>query len=81
MVEHASSSSESNPEGKGKNDKKSKGKAEYLAPKVIPRQPNLESDNVDMIAMMSDIIAMISEVNLVERLTMERSFTWKLCNC
>ncbi|GJW34319.1 pol polyprotein [Tanacetum coccineum] len=38
MVEHATSSSKSNPKGKckgkGKNDKKSKGKAEYLAPKA-----------------------------------------------
>ncbi|GJS36429.1 pol polyprotein [Tanacetum coccineum] len=38
MVEHAGSSSKSNPKkkgkGKGKNDKKSKGKAEYLAPKA-----------------------------------------------
>ncbi|GJZ66758.1 retrovirus-related pol polyprotein from transposon TNT 1-94 [Tanacetum coccineum] len=38
MVEHAGSSSRSNPKGKGKdkrkNDKKSKGKSEYLAPKA-----------------------------------------------
>nr|GFD33321.1 hypothetical protein [Tanacetum cinerariifolium] len=36
MVEHAASSSKSNPKGKGKgnNAKKSKGKAEYLAPNV-----------------------------------------------
>ncbi|GJW16561.1 hypothetical protein Tco_0023997 [Tanacetum coccineum] len=38
QVEHAGSSSRSNPKGKGKNkrknDKKSKGKSEYLAPKA-----------------------------------------------
>nr|GFD54367.1 hypothetical protein [Tanacetum cinerariifolium] len=38
MIEHAGSSSMSNPKGKGKdkrkNDKKSKGKYEYLAPKA-----------------------------------------------
>ncbi|GKA35055.1 hypothetical protein Tco_0721546 [Tanacetum coccineum] len=99
MVEHAGSSSRSNPKGKGKdkrkNDKKSKGKSEYLAPKagivkqkfqgicynydqpghraanckmpkrVNPRQTNMVNDDVDMIAMVSDVCAMISEVNLV----------------
>ncbi|GKG28664.1 hypothetical protein Tco_0416029, partial [Tanacetum coccineum] len=53
------SSSKSNSmekgKGKGKDDKKGKGKAECLAPKA----------NMDMIAMVSDVIAMISEVNLV----------------
>ncbi|GJU14938.1 retrotransposon protein, putative, ty1-copia subclass [Tanacetum coccineum] len=99
MVEHAGSSSRSNPKGKGKdkrkNDKKSKGKSEYLAPKfgivkqkfqgicynydqpghraanckmpkrVNPRQENMVNDDVDMIAIVSDVCAMISEVNLV----------------
>ncbi|GJS01455.1 retrovirus-related pol polyprotein from transposon TNT 1-94 [Tanacetum coccineum] len=99
MVEHAGSSSRSNPKGKGKdkrkNDKKSKGKSEYLAPKAgimkqkfqgicyncdqpshratnckMPKQVNLSQENmvnddVDMIAMVSDVCAMISEVNLV----------------
>ncbi|GJV21820.1 retrovirus-related pol polyprotein from transposon TNT 1-94, partial [Tanacetum coccineum] len=61
MVEHIGSSSKSNSKakgkgkGKGKDDKKGKGKAECLAPKA----------NMDMIAMVSDVIAMISEVNLV----------------
>ncbi|GJV16573.1 RNA-directed DNA polymerase, eukaryota, reverse transcriptase zinc-binding domain protein [Tanacetum coccineum] len=32
---------------------------------VNPRQANMVNDNVDMIAMVSDVIAMISEVNLV----------------
>ncbi|GJT14035.1 hypothetical protein Tco_0861077 [Tanacetum coccineum] len=84
MVEHTGSSSKSNSKAKGKgkkkNDKKSKGKAEYLAPKarirVNPHQANMVNDNVNMIAMVSDVIAMISEVNLVERLTMDRSCTW-----
>ncbi|GJS96026.1 retrovirus-related pol polyprotein from transposon TNT 1-94 [Tanacetum coccineum] len=99
MVEHAGSSLKSNPKikgkGKVKNDKKSKGKAEYLAPKagivkqkfqgtcyscdqpghratnckmpkrVTSRQANIVNDNVEMIAMVSDVIAMISKVNLV----------------
>ncbi|GJZ01006.1 hypothetical protein Tco_0518967 [Tanacetum coccineum] len=67
MVEHAGSSSRSNPKGKGKdkrkNDKKSKGKSEYLALKA--GIANIVNDDVDMIAMVSDVCAMISEVNLV----------------
>nr|GEV89426.1 hypothetical protein [Tanacetum cinerariifolium] len=64
MVEHAGSSSKSNSKakgkGKGKNDKKAKGKVEYLAPKdVNPRQANMVNDNMDMIAMVCDVIAMI----------------------
>ncbi|GJW01018.1 hypothetical protein Tco_1556269 [Tanacetum coccineum] len=73
MVEHVGSSLKSNSKEKGKdkrkNDKKGKGKADYLAPKarirVNPRQANMVNDNMDMIAMMSDVIAMISEVNMV----------------
>ncbi|GJX27089.1 pol polyprotein [Tanacetum coccineum] len=49
--------------GKKKNDKKSKGKAEYLAPKA--GIANMVNDNVDMIAMVSDFIDMNFEVNLV----------------
>ncbi|GKG02294.1 retrotransposon protein, putative, ty1-copia subclass, partial [Tanacetum coccineum] len=78
-----------------KNDKKSKVKSEYLAPKAEivkqkfprtcyncdhlghhaanckmpkranPRQENMVNADVDMIVMVSDVIAMISEVNLV----------------
>ncbi|GJT45275.1 retrovirus-related pol polyprotein from transposon TNT 1-94 [Tanacetum coccineum] len=33
--------------------------------RVNPRQANMVNDNVDMIAMVSDVISMISEVNLV----------------
>ncbi|GKA47326.1 retrovirus-related pol polyprotein from transposon TNT 1-94 [Tanacetum coccineum] len=33
--------------------------------RVNPRQENMVNDNMDMIAMMSDVVAMISEVNLV----------------
>lgn len=33
--------------------------------RVTPRQANMVNDNMDMIAMVSDVIAMISEVNLV----------------
>ncbi|GJT33759.1 hypothetical protein Tco_0924178 [Tanacetum coccineum] len=75
MVEHAGSSLRSNSKGKGKdkkkNDKKGKGKSKYLAPKdgikrVNPRQANMVDENVDMIAMVSDVCAMISEVNLGE---------------
>ncbi|GKD45945.1 pol polyprotein [Tanacetum coccineum] len=53
----SSSKSNSKAKGKGKkkNDKKGKGKAEYLAPKA----------GIDMIAMVSDVIAMNFEVNLV----------------
>ncbi|GJW13118.1 retrovirus-related pol polyprotein from transposon TNT 1-94 [Tanacetum coccineum] len=75
MVEHAGSSSRSNSKGKGK-DKKVNGqrrqwKSDYLASKlglckrVNPRQANMVDENVDMIAMVSDVCAMISEVNLV----------------
>ncbi|GKA16458.1 hypothetical protein Tco_0696205, partial [Tanacetum coccineum] len=70
LVEHAGSSSRSNLKGKGKdkrkNNKKSKGKSEYLAPKE-----NMVNNDVDMIVMVSHVCAMISKVNLVERLTMD----------
>ncbi|GJU90792.1 reverse transcriptase domain-containing protein [Tanacetum coccineum] len=91
MVEHVGLSSKSNSKGKGKdkrkNEKKSKGKAEYLAPKagimpkrVTPRHANMVNNNMDMIAMVSDVIAMISEVNMVgvdngEKLYMGNSAT------
>nr|GEV05829.1 hypothetical protein [Tanacetum cinerariifolium] len=99
MVEHVESSSKSNYKGKDKdkrkNDKRSKGKAEYLPPKVgivkqkfqvtcyncdrpghraanckmskpvTPRHANMVNDNMDMIAMVSDVITMMLEVNLV----------------
>nr|GEW30245.1 hypothetical protein [Tanacetum cinerariifolium] len=99
MIEHVGSSSRSNPKGKvkdkRKNDKKSKGKSEYLAPKarivkqkfrrtcyncdqpghhatnckmpkrVNPHQANMVNDDVDMIAMVFNVYAMISKVNLV----------------
>ncbi|GKA25191.1 hypothetical protein Tco_0711224 [Tanacetum coccineum] len=72
---HVGSSSKSNSKGKGKdkrkNEKKRKGKAECLSPKarimpkrVTPRHANMVNNNMDMIAMMSDVIAMISEVNM-----------------
>ncbi|GJV53310.1 pol polyprotein [Tanacetum coccineum] len=67
MVELLGTSSRSNSKGKGKdkkkNDKKGKGKSEYLAPKA--GIANMVDENVDMIAMVSDVCAMISEVNLV----------------
>nr|GEW55013.1 anthocyanidin 3-O-glucosyltransferase 2-like [Tanacetum cinerariifolium] len=99
IVEHVGSSSKSNPKikekGKGKNDKKSKGKVEYLALKagilkqkfqgtcynydqpghraancklpkrVTPHQANMVNDNVDMIAMVSNVVANMLEVNMV----------------
>ncbi|GJY82321.1 hypothetical protein Tco_0495697 [Tanacetum coccineum] len=80
MVEHVGSSLKSNSKEKGKdkrkNDKKGKGKADYLAPKVelcmqIPKRGKLYrrkiklNDNMDMIAMVSVVISMIFEVNLV----------------
>ncbi|GKB92887.1 retrovirus-related pol polyprotein from transposon TNT 1-94, partial [Tanacetum coccineum] len=75
MVEHASLSSKTNSKAKGKgkwkNEKKSKEKpghhaANYKMLKwVNPRQANMVNDNMDMIAMVSDVCAMISEVNLV----------------
>nr|GEV44348.1 chlorophyll a-b binding protein 3C, chloroplastic [Tanacetum cinerariifolium] len=78
MIEHAGSSSRSNPKGKGKdkrkNDKKSKGKSKHLAPKA--EIANMVNDDVNMIAMVFDVYVMISEVNLVERLTMDGSCTW-----
>ncbi|GJZ34356.1 hypothetical protein Tco_0580173 [Tanacetum coccineum] len=74
MVKHVGSSSkfDSKAKGKGKkkNDKKGKGKAKYLAPKagirVNPHQAYMVNNNMDMIAMVFDVIAMISEVNLKE---------------
>nr|GEY48712.1 hypothetical protein [Tanacetum cinerariifolium] len=81
MIKHAGSSSRSNLKGKGKdkrkNDKKSKGKSEYLAPKariVNPRQANMMNDDV-----VSDVCVMIFEVNLVERLTMDRIMAKRYC--
>ncbi|GJV71307.1 retrotransposon protein, putative, ty1-copia subclass [Tanacetum coccineum] len=42
--------------------------ANYKMPKrVNPRQANMVNDNMDMIAMVSDIITMISEVNLIRK--------------
>nr|GFB16787.1 zinc finger, CCHC-type [Tanacetum cinerariifolium] len=35
-----------------------------MSKRLNPRQPNMVNDNIDMIAMVSDVIAMISEVNL-----------------
>nr|GEW16185.1 hypothetical protein [Tanacetum cinerariifolium] len=43
---------------------------------VNPRQENMVNDDMDMIAMVSDISAIISEVNLVEKLIIDRSCTW-----
>ncbi|GJV28930.1 retrovirus-related pol polyprotein from transposon TNT 1-94, partial [Tanacetum coccineum] len=76
MVEHARSSSrfnsKENKKDKRKNDKKSKGEAPghraancKMPKRVNPRQANMVNDDVDMIAMVSDVCAMISEVNLV----------------
>ncbi|GJR91214.1 hypothetical protein Tco_0215225 [Tanacetum coccineum] len=83
MVEHAGSSSRFNSKGnkkdKRKNDKKGKGKStcacycKRCQKRVNPRQANMVDENVDMIAMVSDVYSMISEVNLVEQMTMDRS--------
>ncbi|GJS98247.1 hypothetical protein Tco_0819417 [Tanacetum coccineum] len=59
-----------NQKTKSKVKGKGKGKVEYLALEVgivIPHQTNMVNDNLDMIAMVFDVIAMISEVNLGER--------------
>ncbi|GKE15676.1 pol polyprotein, partial [Tanacetum coccineum] len=53
MVEYAGISSKSNSKAKGKEKRR------------MTRRANIVNDNVDMIAMMSDVIAMISEVNMV----------------
>nr|GEV60582.1 putative mediator of RNA polymerase II transcription subunit 37c [Tanacetum cinerariifolium] len=46
-------------------------------PKRVTRyEANMVNDNVYMIPIVSDIISMISQVNLVEWLTVERSCTW-----
>ncbi|GKE91886.1 hypothetical protein Tco_1572981 [Tanacetum coccineum] len=75
MVEHDGSSSKSNSKEKEKAKRRmtrrAKGRLNHRAanckmPKrVNPRQANMVNDNMDMIAMVSDIIAMISEVNPV----------------
>ncbi|GKA37244.1 pol polyprotein [Tanacetum coccineum] len=75
MVKHAGSSSKSNSKAKGKgkkkNDKQGKGRLSHRAAnckiqkRVNLRQANMVNDNVDIIVMVSDVIAMISEVNLV----------------
>ncbi|GJT91793.1 retrovirus-related pol polyprotein from transposon TNT 1-94 [Tanacetum coccineum] len=75
MVEHVVSSSKSKRKGKGKNDK-----GRLNAKLVTPRQANMVNDNVDMIVMVSDVIAMISEVNMAavdneEKLYMDISTT------
>nr|GEU47561.1 retrotransposon protein, putative, Ty1-copia subclass [Tanacetum cinerariifolium] len=104
MIEHAGSSLRSNPKGKGKdkrkNDKKSKWKSEYLAPKdgivkqkfqgtcyncdqsghravnckmskrVNPRHANMVNNDVNMIAMVSDVA-----VNNGQKLYMGNSAT------
>nr|GEU81975.1 ribonuclease H-like domain containing protein [Tanacetum cinerariifolium] len=87
----------------GKNDKKSKRKAEYLVPKdeimkqkfqgnyyncdqpghraanykmpkqATPRQATMVNDNVDMISMVSNIIAMIFEVNLSDKFVLSKN--------
>ncbi|GKC74763.1 hypothetical protein Tco_1120646 [Tanacetum coccineum] len=48
-----------------------------MSKRVNPRQANIVDENVDMIAMVSDVCAMISEVNLVEitpsNLSMQRN--------
>ncbi|GKA95797.1 pol polyprotein [Tanacetum coccineum] len=73
MVEHVGSSSRSNSKGKtktkGRMTRRAKGShraANYKMPKQVnPRHENTVNDNMDMIAMVSDFVAMISEVNLV----------------
>ncbi|GKA87472.1 hypothetical protein Tco_0809236, partial [Tanacetum coccineum] len=73
MVEHVGSSSRSNSKGKtktkGRMTRRAKGShraANYKMPKrVNPHHENMVNDNMDMIAMVSDFVAMISEVNLV----------------
>nr|GEW16034.1 retrotransposon protein, putative, Ty1-copia subclass [Tanacetum cinerariifolium] len=87
MIEHVGSSLRSNPKGKGKdkrkNDKKNIRKSEYHAPKawiVNPRQANMVNDDVDMIAMVSNVCAMISEGegDVVLKMTSEKEL--KLTN-
>ncbi|GJS80104.1 pol polyprotein [Tanacetum coccineum] len=46
--------------------------------RVNPHQANMVNDDVDMIAMVSHVCAMIFEVNLVEQLTMDRSCIWAI---
>nr|GFA40241.1 hypothetical protein [Tanacetum cinerariifolium] len=46
--------------------------------RMNPRQENMMNDDVDMIAMVSDVCAMIYEVNLVEWLTVDRSCIWAI---
>nr|GFA86151.1 hypothetical protein [Tanacetum cinerariifolium] len=91
MIKYVRSSSRSNPKGKGKdkrkNDKKSKGKSEYdqsghraancMMPKRVNAcQENMVNDDVEMIAMVSHVCAMISEsVDNGQKLYMGNSAT------
>ncbi|GJW16971.1 pol polyprotein [Tanacetum coccineum] len=73
MVEHAGSSSRFIPRGKRKTKRRMTRRAKgshraancKMPKRVNPRQANMVDENVDMIAMVSDVCAMISEVNLV----------------
>ncbi|GJY51077.1 retrovirus-related pol polyprotein from transposon TNT 1-94 [Tanacetum coccineum] len=70
MVEHAGSSSRFNSKGNKKRQEEQREPGHHAAnckmPKrVNPHQANIVDDNVDMIATVSDVCAMISEVNLV----------------
>ncbi|GJW99001.1 hypothetical protein Tco_0180809 [Tanacetum coccineum] len=68
MVEHAGSSSRSNSKGKGKDKKRMTRRAKgshraancKMPKRVNRRQANMVDKNVDMIAMVSDVCAMIS---------------------
>ncbi|GJW64041.1 pol polyprotein [Tanacetum coccineum] len=62
MVEHAGSSSSWDCETEVPGDRAANCK---MPKRVNPRQANMVDENVDMIAMVSDVCSMISEVNLV----------------